>query len=81
VRVGDSSAEVLLKCGRPSLAEDAASITRGSHRETKGIDEEGRLSKEGSYSESSFRVENWYYDRGSHDFIYILTFIGGCSPT
>lgn len=59
------------------MAEEAASITRGSHRTTRLEDEEGLVTREGAYAEYSVRVENWYYDRGSHDFIYVLTFIGG----
>ncbi len=31
----------------------------------------------GTFVETHVRVEHWYYDRGMHDFIYRLTFIGG----
>jgi hypothetical protein len=79
-KVGDSSAEVLMKCGNPTMREEAATIKRGSWqkgaREREGIDE-GSLSRRGTYGETRVRVENWYYDRGMHDFIYKLTFIGG----
>jgi hypothetical protein len=79
-KVGDSSAEVLLKCGEPTLREEAATITSGSWRERlreRGRLKEGPLSNRGTYGETRVRVENWYYDRGMNDFIYKLTFIGG----
>jgi hypothetical protein len=76
VRTGDTTAEVLIKCGKPDYAEDTASITRGSFRKKRFLDEEGR-GTERTYTERSVRVEHWYYDRGFHDFVYVLTFIGG----
>jgi hypothetical protein len=79
-KVGDSSAEVLLKCGEPTLREEAAAITRGRWRERsseRSRSKEGPLSGRGTYGETRVRVENWYYDRGMNDFIYKLTFIGG----
>jgi hypothetical protein len=79
-KVGDSSAEVLLKCGEPTLREEAATMTRGSWRERLGERDRlgvGSLSRRGTYGETRVRVENWYYDRGMNDFIYKLTFIGG----
>jgi hypothetical protein len=77
VRTGDTTAEVLIKCGKPDYAEEAASITTGSFRKKRFLDEENRRGTERSYTETSVRVENWYYDRGFHDFVYVLTFIGG----
>jgi hypothetical protein len=68
--VGDSSAEVLLKCGEPTLKEEAATIKRGGwhdrlrEREKTG---EGSFSSQGTYGETQIRVENWYYDRGMWD--------------
>ena len=77
VRTGDTTAEVLIKCGKPDYAEEAASITTGSSRKRRILDEEDRPQRERTYTESSVRVENWYYDRGFNDFVYVLTFIGG----
>jgi hypothetical protein len=76
VTTGDTTAEVLIKCGKPDYAEEPASITTGSFRKKRFFDEEGRET-ERTYTETSVRVEHWYYDRGFHDFVYVLTFIGG----
>ena len=77
VRTGDTTAEVLIKCGKPDYEEEAASITTGSLRKKRFIDEEDRRQTERTYTETSVSVEHWYYDRGFHDFVYVLTFIGG----
>jgi hypothetical protein len=77
VRTGDLTAEVLMKCGKPDYAEEAASITTGSISKRRSMGEEGRRRKGRTYAESSVRVEHWYYDRGFNDFVYVLTFIGG----
>lgn len=77
VKVGDSSAQVLLKCGEPTYAEEAASIKSGTFRSEQFEPDERFTLKEGTYTETKQKVEHWYYDRGSHDFIYVLTFIGG----
>jgi hypothetical protein len=77
VRTGDTTAEVLIKCGKPDYTEESASITTGTSRKKRILDEEDRRETERVYTESSARVENWYYDRGFNDFIYVLTFIGG----
>ena len=77
VKTGDSSAEVLTRCGKPTFVEEAASIKRGAGRSAKRDTGEGLVFKKGRYTETIQRVENWYYDRGPSEFIYVLTFIGG----
>jgi hypothetical protein len=77
VTTGDTTAEVLIKCGKPDYAEEAASITTGSFRKKRFLDERDGRETERTYTETSVRVEHWYYDRGFHDFVYVLTFIGG----
>lgn len=77
VKTGDSSAEVLTRCGKPTFVEEAASIRRGAGRSAKYDTREGLVFKKGRFSESTQRVENWYYDRGPSEFVYVLTFIGG----
>jgi len=77
ISTGDSSAEVLLKCGKPTIAEEGPSITSGSFRKSLRDSRSGDSRSRGRFVEGHVRVEHWYYDRGMHDFIHKLTFIGG----
>ncbi len=77
IKTGDSSAEVLLKCGKPSLSEEGPSIKSGSYRDRWQDPGSGDSRSRGTFVETRVRVEHWYYDRGMSDFIYKLTFIGG----
>ena len=77
IKTGDSSAEVLLKCGKPSLSEEGPSIKSGSFRDRWRDPGSGDSRSRGTFVETHVRVEHWYYDRGMNDFIYKLTFIGG----
>ena len=77
VKTGDSTAEVLTRCGKPTFVEEAASIRRGAGRSAKLDAGEGLVVKKRRFTESTQRVENWYYDRGTSEFVYVLTFIGG----
>ena len=71
VRVGDTTMEVLLKCGLPTFKELRKVVTKGSYVE--------RLpnGSGGGYDEVTRIVETWYYNCGTHQFIKILTFRGG----
>ena len=77
ISTGDSSAEVLLKCGKPTISEEGPSITSGSFRKSLRDPRNGDSRSRGRFVEGHARVEHWYYDRGMHDFIHKLTFIGG----
>ncbi len=65
VGVGDSKAKVLMECGPPTMKE---SSTCKSKRKPNGP---------GTRTETVKRVEQWYYNCGDNDFIYVLTFEGG----
>lgn len=69
VGVGDAKAKVLLECGPPTYKEQV-----GVKEESYG-GESGR--KRGSKTKKSKKVEQWTYNCGESDFIYILTFEGG----
>ena len=77
IKTGDSSAEVLLKCGKPTLSEEGPSIRSGSFGDRRRNPRRGDFPSRETFVESYVRVEHWYYDRGMNDFIYKLTFIGG----
>jgi hypothetical protein len=77
IKTGDSSGEVLSKCGKPSLSEDGPSIKSGSFRNRWRDPGSGDSRSRGTFVETHVRVEHWYYDRGMNDFIYKLTFISG----
>jgi len=67
VSVGDSKGRVTIECGKPTLKEkvgDKETRKKGTGTKTKGV-------------KSSKTVEQWTYNCGKDDFIYILTFEGG----
>ncbi|HOK05582.1 MAG TPA: DUF2845 domain-containing protein [Syntrophales bacterium] len=66
VTVGDTKAKVLLECGAPTLKEKV-----GAREETYGAKTRGKRAKK------TKTVEQWTYNCGEGDFIYILTFEGG----
>ncbi|OPY92168.1 MAG: hypothetical protein A4E73_01402 [Syntrophaceae bacterium PtaU1.Bin231] len=66
VGVGDSKAKVLLECGPPTLKETTAYRSKRSHPTGPG-----------TRTETIKSVEQWYYNCGDNDFIYVLTFEGG----
>lgn len=68
VSVGDTTAEVIIKCGGPSMREFTGYETRGDYKEN--------ISR-GTYREISQKVEKWYYNCGRGNFIKILTFKSG----
>lgn len=69
VSVGDTTIEVLLKCGEPSLREVVGYEKKGSYWE--------RTYRKGTYNETCQKIEIWYYNSGKGGFIRILTFKGG----
>jgi hypothetical protein len=67
VTVGDSKGKVLIVCGKPTFKEkvgDKETRKQGTGTKTKGV-------------KSSKTLEQWTYNCGKDDFIYILTFEGG----
>ncbi len=72
VTAGDSEAIVLSRCGPPTYKKDVKTETRGT---TGGGYYRGYYG--GQYSEETVVVEEWYYNCGENDFIYILTFKAG----
>ncbi|MDD4356141.1 MAG: DUF2845 domain-containing protein [Smithellaceae bacterium] len=73
VTAGDSEAVVLLRCGPPTYKKAVKTETRGT---TGGGYYRGHYYG-GQYSEETVVVEEWYYNCGENDFIYILTFKAG----
>ncbi len=65
VMVGDVKAKVLAECGEPQ------------YRETVGERESARRKGEGAWKKTTKKVEEWTYNCGEGDFIYVLTFEGG----
>ncbi len=73
VTVGDSEAVVLMRCGPPTYKKEVKTETRG----TTGSRYYRGHYYGGQYSEETVVVEEWYYNCGENDFIYILTFKAG----
>ncbi|MHB8910598.1 MAG: DUF2845 domain-containing protein [Syntrophales bacterium] len=76
VNVGDKTGKVLIECGPPTHKEGVGTKTKGKSTR-KAREQVDRKLAEGSYRESSRKVERWFYNCGEHDFIYVLTFAGG----
>jgi hypothetical protein len=76
VNVGDKTGKVLIECGPPTHKEGVGSKTKGKSTR-KAREQVDRKLAEGTYRESSRKVERWFYNCGEHDFIYVLTFAGG----
>jgi len=78
VSVGDSVAEVLIRCGKPSYTYSVGEreIVAGESGNTLT---KGRSSLE--VESDTRKVEVWYYNFGSNDFIYSLYFEGGVLTT
>ncbi|HQJ31019.1 MAG TPA: DUF2845 domain-containing protein [Syntrophales bacterium] len=66
VSVGDSKGKVLIECGKPTFKEKVAD------RETRR-----RTGTKKTGAKTTKSVEQWTYNCGKDDFIYILTFEGG----
>ncbi|MCX5839925.1 MAG: DUF2845 domain-containing protein [Deltaproteobacteria bacterium] len=69
VGVGDTKGMVRLKCGAPDIIDIDRMEKQG------GYNRSGQFFS-GSYGEVIRSLENWYYDCGTSDFIYKLTFEG-----
>ncbi|MDI9569453.1 MAG: DUF2845 domain-containing protein [Pseudomonadota bacterium] len=69
VSVGDSKGKVLIECGKPTFKEKVA------ERESRSTSA-GKSAKKKS-GKTTKTVEQWTYNCGKNDFIYVLTFEGG----
>ncbi|NLA41982.1 MAG: DUF2845 domain-containing protein [Smithella sp.] len=67
VSTGDSKARVLIVCGKPTAKEKAGEKNKTSAGATKNK----------KTKKSSGKAEVWYYNCGSQDYIYALTFENG----
>lgn len=65
VSVGDTKSRVLIECGKPTYRDRVGS------KDTSSGDRSGKRKR------SSKTVEQWSYNCGEGDFIYVLTFEGG----
>lgn len=87
VSVGDIKPKVILECGQPTSKEKVGTkkepgesttnktASGKSHKKGKKKKKAGTLQSE--YEETSNkRIEQWYYNCGKDDFIYVLTFEG-----
>ena len=66
VSAGDSKARVLIVCGKPTAKEKA-----GEQNKTSTVTVKNKKTKKSS------KAEVWYYNCGSQDYIYALTFEDG----
>jgi hypothetical protein len=71
VDIGDTKAEVLAKCGEPSLTEEKeveiAAVRKSPRRR--------RRERAGASATATINVEEWTYNFGSNRFMQILTFV------
>jgi hypothetical protein len=78
VKVGDSTGKVLIECGPPTSKEAVGTKTKGkSTKAEREREKRASVVEKKTYSETSRKVERWFYNCGEHDFIYVLTFEGG----
>ena len=76
VGTGDSTAKVLIKCGKPTHKEKIGvkKSTRTKGQKRKAADQKDVHDTKYSTTKN---VEKWHYNCGKDDFIYVLTFEGG----
>lgn len=72
---GDRTGKVLVECGPPTSKEVLGSQGTGTSRTASG--KKARKSTVTEYRERSGKVEQWTYNCGDHDLVYVLTFEGG----
>jgi hypothetical protein len=84
VGMGEVKYRVIQLCGEPDYKEVVKSETRdsstttyaGSRSQRYRPHRHSRSYNDGGYNEETVVIENWTYDCGSNDFIYVLTFEG-----
>lgn len=77
VTLGDTTLEVLNKCGDPTSREVVRTEVRGGYLGLTDETEEDLSVERRYYKEVYVKVERWHYDFGPHKFMKILTFRGG----
>jgi hypothetical protein len=77
VKLGDKKHEVMTICGEPTTRELIGTDEEGyySERAEEFLFPEERY-KDGAYETKTVKVEEWYYNCGSRNFSYILSFKG-----
>ncbi len=70
VTSGDTRIQVLTTCGKPTSKEKSCE----GRSTTARVDKDGKVIKS---KKCSTPVEIWYYNCGSNDYIYALTFENG----
>ncbi len=67
VTTGDTKAQVLVTCGKPTLKEKSCE----NRQQYTSTDKYGKIKKSRKCGK---KVDIWYYNCGDRDFIYALTF-------
>ncbi len=78
VKIGDKKHDVMTICGEPTSKEVTGTNEEGYYSEREGdtLFPEERY-KDGQYGSVTVKIEEWYYNCGSYNFSYILSFRGG----
>jgi len=76
IKIGDTQATVLSKCGEPSITTDVGQVSRGT---VSGTVRYGRKKAKykGRSASTTVNVEQWTYFFGRNKFTWILTFRAG----
>jgi hypothetical protein len=77
VKIGDKKHDVMTICGEPTSKEVTGTGEEGYYSERKGetLFPEEKY-KDGQYESVTVKMEEWFYNCGSHNFSYILSFKG-----
>jgi hypothetical protein len=77
INIGDTTGEVLMKCGEPTYRDIVGSSTSGTYSEDTQYNGMEASSSGGGYHGRTVNREIWIYDFGPRKFIRVLTFSGG----
>lgn len=75
VGTGDSEARVLIKCGKPTFKKKISAKKSTRAKGDKRVADHRSLYDKNKLGAGG--VENWYYNCGKDDLVYVLTFEGG----
>jgi hypothetical protein len=76
VKIGDKKHDVITICGEPTSKEFTGTDKEGYYSEKEELPFPEENYKEGSYGSVTVKMEEWYYNCGSRNFSYILSFKG-----
>lgn len=76
VSTGQSKYNVQANCGSPDSTEVVQSQTEGTFGSSTTSHRRNTHTTYGRYEEKTVLIENWSYDCGPNDFVYVLTFEG-----